>query len=316
MTGMSTSVQQGREAIRERNFSTAIQLLRRAYRQEPSADNALWLASAYTEAGYSQLASLYREIYQEKTGKAPDLVLSAKPSPAPTPLQPEQPAPPTPQSQQSTLPLPLPRRRPSPLPPPLPKPAPLPQSRRVTWNYTPTPIDPNSLTQVPVGPEPATPPAEPSDPATPYRPVRHAPDLSQPQRGTPLSRRMDALHRQFLDRATPHIAEIALQLAEAYDEQDNYREAQRFYREVLDLDRTLTLRPMVLERLEEIRALQAQGGSPSVHRLLEMADQHRELDNLETAEALYRQLLRSDAPLEVHNAARKGLIRLYPDGQA
>lgn len=306
MTGMNASIQQGREAIRERNFSTAIQLLRRAYRQDPSADNALWLASAYTEAGYSQLATLYREIYQEKTGKIPEIQFSSKPTPPPPISSPAQ-APRSPVNRHTAPTQPPP---PTPLPKPLPKRIPQPPIQ-VTWSYTPSPIDPTSLTQAPSSDPPA--PASPSDPPTPYLPVRYAPDLTG--QDTPLSRRMAALHRQFLDQATPQMAEIALQLAEAYDEQENYKEAQRFYREVLDLDRTLTLRPMVLDRLEEIRMMVEGDTTPSVHRLLEMADQHRQSGSLELAETLYRQLLRSDAPLPVHNAARKGLIRLYPDGK-
>jgi hypothetical protein len=60
-----------------------------------------------------------------------------------------------------------------------------------------------------------------------YLPVQHAPDLQNPQQGSPFVRRLNQLHRQFKDRPT---AELALQLAEAYDEQKNFKEAQRYYR--------------------------------------------------------------------------------------
>jgi Flp pilus assembly protein TadD len=61
-----SSASLGQAAIRERNYGTALQLLRRAYRADPSPENARWLATAYEEAGYLQLAALYRELAQER----------------------------------------------------------------------------------------------------------------------------------------------------------------------------------------------------------------------------------------------------------
>jgi tetratricopeptide (TPR) repeat protein len=108
-----------------------------------------------------------------------------------------------------------------------------------------------------------------------------------------------------------------LQLAEAYDEQKNFKEAQRYYREVLDLDDSWLLRPMVQERLEELRQLQEQGSlaDPSAQSLLKLAEKLEQEGEIARAEQVYRQILKMDTTLDVHAKARKGLNRLYPDGK-
>jgi tetratricopeptide (TPR) repeat protein len=131
-------------------------------------------------------------------------------------------------------------------------------------------------------------------------------------------RRLNQLHRQFKDRPT---AELALQLAEAYDEQKNFKEAQRYYREVLDLDDSWLLRPMVLERLEELQRLQGQEGQarslaePSAQNLLRLAEKLEQEGEMARAEQVYRQILKMNATLDIHAKARKGLNRLYPNGK-
>ncbi|MFQ3614757.1 MAG: hypothetical protein SNJ68_13740, partial [Cyanobacteriota bacterium] len=142
--------------------------------------------------------------------------------------------------------------------------------------------------------------------------VQHAPDLKNPQQGSPFTRRLNQLHRQFKDEPT---AELALQLAEAYDEQNNLKEAQRYYREVLDLDRTLMLRPMVQERLEELRQIQDPMADLSVQSLLKLGEKLEQEGEVARAEQVYRKILKMDATLDAHAAARKGLNRLYPDGK-
>lgn len=168
----------------------------------------------------------------------------------------------------------------------------------------------------PLRPQAAEPAPSPQQSAerSNYLPVQHAPDLKNPQQGSPFLRRLNQLHRQFKDRPT---AELALQLAEAYDEQKNFKEAQRYYREVLDLDDSWLLRPMVQERLEELRQLQEQGSlaDPSAQSLLKLAEKLEQEGEIARAEQVYRQILKMDTTLDVHAKARKGLNRLYPDGK-
>jgi len=297
----ATSASLGRAAIRERNYGTALQLLRRAYRADPTPENALWLATAYEEAGYAQLAALYRELAQERKE------ISFRAPKPPSTLEELKQPPPEP-----------PSRKTIPLPQPIPRPAPPPSSSdQPVWVYKPAPIDPKSLSRQtplqPQGAESASSPAQSTQKAD-YLPVQHAPDLKNPQQGSPFVRRLNQLHRQFKDQPT---AELALQLAEAYDEQKNFKEAQRYYREVLDLDDSWLLRPMVLERLEELRQLQEQGSlaDPSAQSLLKLGEKLEQEGEIARAEQVYRQILKMNATLDVHAAARKRLNRLYPDGK-
>ncbi|MFQ3584149.1 MAG: hypothetical protein SNJ85_04340 [Cyanobacteriota bacterium] len=295
----ANSASLGQAAIRERNYGTALQLLRRAYREDPSAENARWLATAYEEAGYTQLASLYRELSQERRE-----------------IQFQAPKPPSTLEQLKQLPAESPDRKTIPLPQPIPRPTPPPTpSDQPIWVYKPTPIDPKSISrQTPIRPHKEEPAAVPekSGEETTYLPVQHAPDLKNPQQGSPFTRRLNQLHRQFKDEPT---AELALQLAEAYDEQNNLKEAQRYYREVLDLDRTLMLRPMVQERLEELRQIQDPMADLSVQSLLKLGEKLEQEGEVARAEQVYRKILKMDATLDAHAAARKGLNRLYPDGK-
>jgi len=303
-TGAS-SASLGQAAIRERNYGTALQLLRRAYRADPSPENARWLATAYEEAGYAQLAALYRELAQEHR-EAPKAIQFQAPKPPGTPEELKQPPPEPPD--RKTIPLPQPIPHPTP---------PASSSDQPVWVYKPTPIDPKSISrQTPLRPQAAEPAPSPQQSAerSNYLPVQHAPDLKNPQQGSPFLRRLNQLHRQFKDRPT---AELALQLAEAYDEQKNFKEAQRYYREVLDLDDSWLLRPMVQERLEELRQLQEQGSlaDPSAQSLLKLAEKLEQEGEIARAEQVYRQILKMDTTLDVHAKARKGLNRLYPDGK-
>ncbi|MFS8814578.1 hypothetical protein [Synechococcus sp. R60.4] len=303
-TGAS-SASLGQAAIRERNYGTALQLLRRAYRADPSPENARWLATAYEEAGYAQLAALYRELAQEHR-KAPKAIQFQAPKPPGTPEELKQPPPEPPD--RKTIPLPQPIPHPTP---------PASSSDQPVWVYKPTPIDPKSISrQTPLRPQAAEPAPSPQQSAerSNYLPVQHAPDLKNPQQGSPFLRRLNQLHRQFKDRPT---AELALQLAEAYDEQKNFKEAQRYYREVLDLDDSWLLRPMVQERLEELRQLQEQGSlaDPSAQSWLKLAEKLEQEGEIARAEQVYRQILKMDTTLDVHAKARKGLNRLYPDGK-
>jgi tetratricopeptide (TPR) repeat protein len=303
--GSSASL--GQAAIRERNYGTALQLLRRAYRGDPTPENARWLATAYEEAGYAQLASLYRELSQERKE-----------------IQFQAPKPPSTLEQLKQLPAEPPDRKTIPLPQPIPRPTPPPSSSdQPIWVYKPTPIDPKSISrQTPIRPMKAEPTASPekSSEEAAYLPVQHAPDLKNPQQGSPFARRLNQLHRQFKDQPT---AELALQLAEAYDEQNNFKEAQRYYREVLDRDQSLLLRPMVQERLEELRRIQNPTATAeqssfadlSVQNLLKLGEKLEQEGEVARAEQVYRQILKMDATLDAHAAARKGLNRLYPDGK-
>jgi len=304
-TGAS-SASLGQAAIRERNYGTALQLLRRAYRADPSPENARWLATAYEEAGYAQLAALYRELAQERR-ETPKAIQFQAPKPPGTLAELKQQPPPEP-----------PDRKTIPLPQPIPHPTPpASSSDQPVWIYKPAPIDPKSISrQMPLRSQAAEPAPSPQQPAErgDYLPVQHAPDLQNPQQGSPFLRRLNQLHRQFKDRPT---AELALQLAEAYDEQKNFKEAQRYYREVLDLDDSWLLRPMVQERLEELRQLQEQGSlaDPSAQSLLKLAEKLEQEGEIARAEQVYRQILKMNATLDVHAKARKGLNRLYPDGK-
>ncbi|MEN9201972.1 MAG: hypothetical protein Q6K80_10270 [Thermostichus sp. DG_1_6_bins_120] len=290
----------GQAAIRERNYGTALQLLRRAYRENPSAENARWLATAYEEAGYTQLASLYRELSQEHQK-----------------IQFQAPKPHNTLEQLKQLPTEAPERKTIPLPQPIPRYTPSsPSSDQPIWVYKPTPVDPKSISRQ--APARSQKPAETAvadeksteQPA--YLPVQHAPNLSNPEQGSPFVRRLNQLHRQFKDHPT---AELALQLAEAYDEQNNLKEAQRYYREVLDLDQSLLLRPMVQERLEELRQIQNPTAELSVQSLLKLAEKLEQEGEVARAEQVYRKILKMDTTLDAHAAARKGLNRLYPDGK-
>jgi tetratricopeptide (TPR) repeat protein len=298
ITGAS-SASLGQAAIRERNYGTALQLLRRAYRGDPTPENARWLATAYEEAGYTQLASLYRELSQERKE-----------------IQFQAPKPPSTLEQLKQLPAEPPDRKTIPLPQPIPRPTPPPTpSDQPIWVYKPTPIDPKSISrQTPIRPQKVEPAASPekSGEGAAYLPVQHAPDLNNPQQGSPFARRLNQLHRQFKDEPT---AELALQLAEAYDEQNNLKEAQRYFREVLDRDQSLLLRPMVQERLEELRQIQDPMADLSVQSLLKLGEKLEQEGEVARAEQVYRQILKMDATLDAHAAARKGLNRLYPDGK-
>ena len=302
-TTAAKSASLGQAAIRERNYGTALQLLRRAYRADPSPENALWLATAYEEAGYLQLAALYRELAQERRetpkAKSPRTLEELKQ--------------PSPQS---------PARKTLPSPQPIPPSSPSTSSGDQPIELSkPTPLDPKSLSRrVPwrgQATEAASSGEQPAQNAN-YLPVQHAPDLQNPQQGSPFVRRLNQLHRQFKDRPT---AELALQLAEAYDEQKNFKEAQRYYREVLDLDDSWLLRPMVLERLEELQRLQGQEGQarslaePSAQNLLRLAEKLEQEGEMARAEQVYRQILKMNATLDIHAKARKGLNRLYPNGK-
>jgi len=278
----------GQAAIRERNYGTALQLLRRAYRADPSPENARWLATAYEEAGYLQLAALYRELAQER-----------KETPKAIPFQASTPQPPT----HTTVPL----RQ------PVPPSSPSPSSRDQPIGVS-KPLAPKSrqVPLQPLAPEAAS-SGEHSAQKANYLPVQHAPDLQNPQQGSPFLRRLHQLHRQFKDQPT---AELALQLAEAYDEQKNFKEAQRYYREVLELDNSWLLRPMVLERLEELQRLQGGSlGDPSAQSLLKLAEKLEQEGETARAEQVYRQILKMNTTLDIHAKARKGLNRLYPNGK-
>ncbi|MFS8874071.1 hypothetical protein NW840_00835 [Synechococcus sp. R5-13] len=304
-----SSASLGRAAIRERNYGTALQLLRRAYRADPSPENARWLATAYEEAGYLQLAALYRELAQERR-ETPKAIQFQAPKPPSTLEELKQPSPEPPDRKTIPLPQPIPRPTPPASPPDQP-----------IWVYKPTPIDPKSISrQAPLRPQAAepAPSPQPSAKRDDYLPVQHAPDLKNPQQGSPFVRRLNQLHRQFKDQPT---AELALQLAEAYDEQKNFKEAQRYYREVLDLDDSWLLRPMVQERLEELRQLQEPTAEQnpwadlSAQNLLKLGQKLEQEGEVARAEQVYRQILKMDATLDVHAKARKGLNRLYPDGK-
>ncbi len=308
-TSAASSASLGRAAIRERNYGTALQLLRRAYRADPSPENARWLAVAYEEAGYAQLAALYRELAQEPR-ETPKAVQLQAPKPLSTLEELKQP-PPEPPARQTI-----------PLPQPIPHPAPPASSPdQPIWIHKPTPIDPKGLSrQTPLqsqATEPAPSPPQSAERSN-YLPVQHAPDLKNPQQGSPFLRRLNQLHRQFKDQPT---AELALQLAEAYDEQKNFKEAQRYYREVLDLDDSWLLRPMVQERLEELRQLQESAAEqnmladPSAQSLLKLGEKLEQEGEIARAEQVYRQILKMDTTLDIHAKARKRLNRLYPDGK-
>ncbi|MFS8867260.1 hypothetical protein [Synechococcus sp. H65.1] len=288
----------GQAAIRERNYGTALQLLRRAYRADPSPENARWLATAYEEAGYLQLAALYRELAQER-----------KETPKAIPFQASTPG------ELKQLPPQPPTHKTVPLPQPVPPSSPSPSSRDQPIGVS-KPLAPKSLSRQvplqPLAPEAAS-SGEHSAQKANYLPVQHAPDLQNPQQGSPFLRRLHQLHRQFKDQPT---AELALQLAEAYDEQKNFKEAQRYYREVLDLDHSWLLRPMVLERLEELQRLQGGSlGDPSAQSLLKLAEKLEQEGETARAEQVYRQILKMNTTLDIHAKARKGLNRLYPNGK-
>jgi len=127
-----SSASLGRAAIRERNYGTALQLLRRAYRADPSPENARWLATAYEEAGYLQLAALYRELAQERR-ETPKAIQFQAPKPPSTLEELKQPSPEPPD--RKTIPLPQPIPHPTP---------PASSSDQPVWVYKPPPLTPKA----------------------------------------------------------------------------------------------------------------------------------------------------------------------------
>jgi predicted TPR repeat methyltransferase len=81
------------------------------------------------------------------------------------------------------------------------------------------------------------------------------------------------------------------------------------------------LRPMVLERLEELQRLAGAEGQarslaePSAQNLLRLAEKLEQEGEMARAEQVYRQILKMNATLDIHAKARKGLNRLYPNGK-
>ncbi len=112
---------------------------------------------------------------------------------------------------------------------------------------------------------------------------------------------------QFYHQPNKH---NALKLAMAYDKQQNYEDAQRFYYRTLDLDHEFEWRNNILQRLEDIMQVLEPDNDVTPYRLLRVADEYREQGSRDAAIKLYRQVLRMKTHMSIHKAAQDALDRI------